>query len=287
MSEHRVTVLSLVAGFIGFLLLTSFIASCTPIGAGERGVVMRFGAVQTDGVLDEGLTFVWPFLSKVEKYTVRTQRFDIENTSAGTMDMQEVETSVTINFRISPDEVARLHQQVGPDYIRVIVERAGIETIKATCARYKAEDLIKKRREVSTEMEADFLEKLNSVEGLTNSTFVVDEFSITNFTFSSAFMSAVESKQIAEQQAAQARNEVERERARADQVIETARGKAESMLKQAAVLADNPILVQFEAIRKWDGKLPLVSGQGADFLFDFEKLQKLKTEMDKQSSSGN
>lgn len=277
LSKTQTIILS-IASFLLITLIITLGSSCTSIQPGHRGVVIELNAVNTETVLGEGWTFVTPFITRVEQIDVRTKRFDINPTSAGTNDMQEVGVAVTVNYRVNPQLVSVLYQRVGVDYESVIIERAGVETIKSTCSKYRAEDLIKQRRQVSADMEQEFIEKLNSVNGLPQDTFIVDEFSITDFTFSRAYMNAVEAKQIAEQEAAQARNQVEREIARADQAIEAARGQAEALRQQAEVLKENPVLIYMEMARKWDGRMPLVVGDEGGFLIDLETLRKLKEE---------
>ena len=85
------------------------------------------------------------------------------------------------------------------------------------------------------------------------------------------------------QQAVQAENMVKQKKAEADQQIETARGMAQSEVLKAEAEAKaitakakaqaeanklqaqslSPELIQWNAIQKWDGKLPQMTGSGA------------------------
>ena len=88
---------------------------------------------------------------------------------------------------------------------------------------------------------------------------------------------AIDSKNAATQKAQQRLNEVQQSKAEADKKIEEARGEAESLLKIAEaqakaneVLAKSltPEFVQYQAITRWDGKLPttMIPGQAAPFI---------------------
>ena len=83
---------------------------------------------------------------------------------------------------------------------------------------------------------------------------------------------AIDSKNAATQKAQQRLNEVQQSKAEADKKIEEARGEAESLLKIAEaqakankVLADSltPEFVQYQAITKWNGELPKMTGSSA------------------------
>ncbi len=83
---------------------------------------------------------------------------------------------------------------------------------------------------------------------------------------------SINSKNAATQKAQQRLNEVQQSKAEADKKIEEARGDAESLLKVAEaqakanrLLADSltPEFVQYQAITKWNGELPKMTGSAA------------------------
>lgn len=87
-----------------------------------------------------------------------------------------------------------------------------------------------------------------------------------------AIKTSINDKNAATQKAQQRINEVQQSKAEADKKIEEARGEAESLLKIAEaqakankVLADSltPEFVQYQAITKWNGELPKMTGSGA------------------------
>ena len=63
--------LLMLLGVIVLFAVFIFFASTVTISAGERGVVMRLGAVQ-DEIMDEGLNFKTPIIESVKELDVKT-----------------------------------------------------------------------------------------------------------------------------------------------------------------------------------------------------------------------
>src|SRR4030066_1768726 len=78
------------------LLVILFFRPWVQIGAGERGVVLNFGAVQ-DKVLNEGLHFRMPIQQTVAIMDVKVQKAVTDATSASA-DLQDVTSSVALNY---------------------------------------------------------------------------------------------------------------------------------------------------------------------------------------------
>jgi regulator of protease activity HflC (stomatin/prohibitin superfamily) len=100
---------------------------------------------------------------------------------------------------------------------------------------------------------------------------MVDEFSIVNFQFSRSFNEAIESKTTAEQLKLKAERDLQRIKVEAEQKIASAKAEAESLALQkqqvtSELLRLREIENQREAIKKWDGRLPQVSGNAVPFI---------------------
>lgn len=61
---------------------------------------------------------------------------------------------------------------------------------------------------------------------------------------------------VAIQQAEEAKNKTVKIREEADQRMISAKAEAESMKIRSQALSQNKSLVEYEAVQKWDGKLP-------------------------------
>jgi len=246
----------IIAGIVvGFLILHPWVQ----IGAGERGIVLNFGAVQ-DNVLGEGLHFRVPVMQMVAVMDVKVQK-SLTNAAASSSDLQEVSSEVAVNYHIIPDKANVVYQTIGISFKERIIDPAVQEMVKAVTARYTAEELITKRPAVSEEMRATLSERLRAYN------IHVDAFSIVGFSFSKIFMEAIESKQTAEQLALKAKRDLDRIKIEAEQKITAAQAEAESLRLQRANISTDLIELRkveanLRAIDKWNGILPQVTGSG-------------------------
>jgi prohibitin 2 len=250
--------LLLIIGII--LLLFLFTRPWVQVGAGERGVVLNFGAVE-ENVLGEGLHFRIPVVQTVALMDVKVQK-SLTNAAASSSDLQEVSSEVALNYHIIPDKANVVYQTIGVNFKERIIDPAVQEVVKAVTARYTAEELITKRPAVSEAMRANLSERL------LEHNIAVDAFSIVGFSFSKIFMEAIESKQTAEQLALKARRDLERIKIEAEQKITAATAEAESLRLQRANISPDLIELRrieanLKAIDKWNGILPQVTGGGA------------------------
>ena len=218
------------------------------VGAGERGVVLNWGAV-SDTVLDEGFHILVPIMQDVKIVDVRTQKEELD-VEAYSKDIQTVTTTIALNYHVLPETVNTLWQEVGEHYIFKIVDPAIQESVKAATAQFTAQELIEKRPELKQVIKDKLSTRLN------NKFIHVDDFSIINFQFSQSYEIAVEEKQVAQQDALKAENELVRVKVEAEQQIAKATAEAESIRIQAEALRQNNDLIDLRAVEKWDGQLP-------------------------------
>ncbi|MGD9535374.1 MAG: prohibitin family protein [Candidatus Nitrosocosmicus sp.] len=268
----KLAILAIIIVIIIFVIMTS---SLKIVEAGNRGVLLKFGAVDTSVSLSEGLHFVLPFRDSIVPMEVRTQKL-VESTTSASKDLQNVATEVALNYRINPDTVQIIYKEIGLDYSNRVIVPTIQESVKQVTARYNAEELITKRDQVKSEIEQQIEGRLSPYNILT------DTISITDFEFSDQFVQAVEAKVQAEQRALQAQNELRRIQIEAQQTEARALGEQKANIasaegqRQANILkaqgeseAINIIDTQLRnsteylnwlQAQKWDGKLPLVTG---------------------------
>lgn len=258
---------------LGLTVAVTIFDGFTIINPGERGVVVRMGGVQTETSLNEGFHFKLPWLDHIDRINVQIRKYEAASMDASSKDLQTVRTSCIVNYRLNPNKVAAVRQQLGlgEEVLEITALQPALsETIKAVTARYDATQLISQRADVSSTMRQVFQKKLNT---LIPDAFVVSEFAITDFTFSKTFTDAIEAKVRANESAKRAENEVREAKAKAEQRIAAAHGEAESVRIRAKAEADaiklraaafreNPEILQLDVVGKWDGRLPLVVGQG-------------------------
>lgn len=246
---------------VGILVLVLFaFKPWVQIGAGERGVVQNFGAVQ-DIVLNEGIHFRIPVMQTVILMDVKIQKV-ITDAASASSDLQDVDLSVALNYHIIPDKANLVYQTIGIQFKERIIDPAIQEVMKAVSARYTAEELITKRPAVSTEMQDALTARL------LNSNISVDAFFIVSFSFSQTFTDAIEAKQMAEQNALKAKRDLDRIKVEAQQTIAAATAEAEALRLQKMNISPDLIELRkieanLKAIEKWNGILPQVTGAGA------------------------
>ena len=240
------------------LILLFVLSPFGTIAAGERGVHLRFTAV-TGKLFGEGLYFRIPLIESVQTMDVKVQKYQMES-AAASKDLQTVHSVVALNFHIDPDRVANIYQDVGLQFRDRIIDPAMQEAIKASTAKFTAEELITKREMVRDEIKTQLTSRLKGRN------ILVDEFNIVNFEFSKNFNDAIEAKVTAEQQALAAKNKLEQIKFEADQKIAEARGKAEAMTIESNALRSNPQILELRALEKWNGTLPQVTGGAVPFI---------------------
>jgi prohibitin 1 len=223
------------------LLFTTF----RQIGTGEIGVVTRYGKV-TGRELGEGLHVVLPFgIDQVTIYDVKVNKLSDE-VAASTKDLQDVNTTLALNYRLDVGQVSNLHKTVGPTYVSKIIEPAMNEVFKANSAKFSATELLANRAELKAEAVAGLKERLDKY-GIR-----VEDLSVVNFQFSPTFTKAIEEKQAAEQNVQRAKFN-----------LEAAQTDAQAQQSQSLTLSD--LYLRKQAIEKWNGQLPNYLGQGTVF----------------------
>jgi regulator of protease activity HflC (stomatin/prohibitin superfamily) len=135
--------LVIIAGVITFIvIIVVMFESVVVVEAGHRGVVLYVGAVE-NRVLGEGIHFIIPFAEQVVQLEVRTLKFQAD-ASAASNDLQEVQTTIALNYHISPSQANTIYQQLGADYADRIIAPTIQESVKASVAKFNAEELFQK-----------------------------------------------------------------------------------------------------------------------------------------------
>jgi prohibitin 2 len=264
---------------IGIIIVAFLIVNSVKIvDAGNRGVLLHFGAVDVSSSLEEGIHFVVPVRDNVVQMEVRTQRIT-EDAASASRDLQDVRTQVALNYHLDPDNSQNVYKNLGLDYANRVIVPAIQESVKQVTARFNAEELITQRESVKTEIEQQIRARLAAYN------IIVDAISITEFQFSDEFVRAVEAKVAAQQRALQAQNELRRIEIEAQQAearavgeqqaniaraegvrqanVLQAQGEAQAITTIDEQLRQSPSYLEWLKSQKWDGQLPLVVGGSA------------------------
>lgn len=235
----------------------------TSIPAGHTGVVTTFGKVSSN-VLQEGLNMKMPWQT-IHKINNQITKLEV-TTDAFSKDLQTVSTRLAVEYRVDKSKSYSIYKEVGENYATVLIEPAVNEVLKAIVSKYTAEESVTNRSVISEGLVADLNKKLNDI-GIT----VVD-VNIIDFDFSEAYISAIENKQVAEQELLKAKTEAEKKKVDAQGVADALIIQAEAEAKANKIIADSISgnLVEYKKIEKWDGKMPYATG-GAS-IFDFSSI---------------
>jgi regulator of protease activity HflC (stomatin/prohibitin superfamily) len=275
LGSKKLLIIAAIATFIIIIIVIS--ESVVIVQAGHRGVVLFVGAVE-NRVLGEGVHFIVPFAEEVIPLEVRTLKYQAEATAASN-DLQQVETVIALNYHLNPADVNKIYQQLGPDYADRVIAPTIQESVKASVAKYNAEELITKREIVKGVIANAIRNSLSAKD------MVVETIFITDFRFSPVFSSQVEDKVVAYQKYLTELNNLRGIQVVANQTVVQAQAQAKANIAKAggesqairiitSQLRQDPQYLQWQAINKWNGQMPYsLGGQGALPFFQLPQSQ--------------
>ena len=235
-------------GVLAILALIVFFSSFYTIRSTERGVLSTFGKM-SDQVVDAGLHLKIPFIQTIKRVNVQQKKFDGHENSY-TRDVQTSEVDYTINYDLVRENVSKLMKNVGDDYHNRIVVPFVRSAMKEAFGNFAATEIVENRDAVRREIEATLRRTLDS------NYFTNIQFQLVDIDFDDQFENAIKEKQVAEQEALKAKNVTIQVEEKAKQTKIAAEAEAEAMRIKANALERNPKLVNYEAVLKWDGKMP-------------------------------
>lgn len=256
--------------FIVFLIINSSFFTIQP---GQRGLIKTLWNISDEVYLD-GFHFKIPFITTVVKMDIKVQKTESQASSAS-KDLQNVSINLAVNYSLNDKKLVTIYKTIGreDDVAQKLVMPLIQEVVKATTAKFTAEELILKRSEVSDGLKQWLMKWLDSYW------VNVERVSITNFEFSRQFNEAIEAKVTAEQTALAEKNKLETIKYQAQQKIEQAKWEAEARVTSAKAEAE-AIKIQTQAIQaqwwaeyvklkfieRWDGVLPKISWLGGSLM---------------------
>lgn len=231
-------------------LLALSAGACTQVDTGYRGVKVYWGEVdEKEGSMKEGLYWYNPITTSIEQLNVQVLRWE-GKTNTYTRDVQQADITFVVNYRLSQSAAHTVYKEVGGQWANVLLPQAVEGELKKVIGLYDAVDLVEKRAVATQRAQAAISESLK------DKNIIVERFEMVNISYLKDFEKAVEDKQIAVQRASEAVNKTKQIEEEAKQKVITAKAEAESMRIRANALTQNAQLVQYEAVQRWDGKLP-------------------------------
>lgn len=257
LNQHKPLLTVVVIAIVAIALLSQ---STVVIDPGHTGVVVTMGKVE-ENVLQEGFHFKIPFAQDIVKIDNRIVKLEVQ-TEAFSKDLQTVQTTLAINYRVDTKKSYSIYKNVGSNYESVLVIPAVNEVLKAITSSYTAEESVTNRMLISEGLVSGLNEKLNE------SGLYVTDVNIIDFDFSDAFIQAIEEKQVAQQKLLTAETEKQRAIANAQAEAESIVIKAQAEAEANKVLSESITtnIIEYNKIEKWNGELPQVTGNSGTMI---------------------
>lgn len=278
-----------IAAVLGVVALIIFGGSFYTIDQGERGVILRYGAVV--GTAEPGLGFKLPLIDSVVKISVQSRAQVYENVPTYSRDQQLANVTISVNYRLPPDQVEKIYAEYGGEsgILSRLIDRRVYEQMKNVFGRFNAVTSIQERSRLNSETET-------AIRDFINGPVLIESVQIENIDFSEAYEQSIENRMLAEVEVQKLRQNAEREKvqaeitvtqanaradairaeaeanaaatrlagqAEADNIRARGMAEAETISAKAAALRDNPGLVNLTATEKWNGQLPATMVPGA------------------------
>lgn len=257
----------------GLVALTVIGGSFYTVDQGERGVILRNGAVV--GTAEPGLGFKLPIVDSVREINVQTQARVYKDVMVYSRDQQNAGLQVSVNYRLASDKVEQIYSEfAGQDgIVSRLLDRQVPEEVKNVFGRFNAVTAIQERARLGMEIQEAIQKAAN------NSMLIVESVQVENIDFSEAYEKSIEQRMLAEVEVQKVQQNAEREKVQAEIAVIQAKAQADAVKLQGdaeahainargKALRDNPSLVQLVQAEKWDGKLPttMVPGQTVPFI---------------------
>jgi regulator of protease activity HflC (stomatin/prohibitin superfamily) len=265
MNKFKVgAILFAVALVFGFIITSMFI---TTIGAGHAGVVYnRNGGLEKE-TLGQGWHFVSPF-KRVTEYPIATETVTYDDVTIGTRDGKPIQTTFSYNYHIELTKLTEIFNKFRGAKSDVIekgfLKSRLTEMAKEVTTKYTVLEILgEKSSEVSMNIQEKFAEDAKEIG------FIIEAVTFTPPVPDKQTQAAIQAKVDAQQKLEQEKVELEKAKVIADKQRVEAQGNADKALIEAEGRAKankllqqsiTPELIEYEKAKKWDGKLPTVSG---------------------------
>lgn len=266
----------------GLVALTVLGGSWYTVDQGERGVILRNGAIT--GTADAGLGFKMPIVDRVVKITTQTQSKLYQDVATYSRDQQPAILVLSVTYQLPADRVEEIYAQYGGEagLVNRLVDRQVNEAIRTVFGRFNAVEAVQQRERLAMEFRT-------AVQDAVQGPVVIVSTQIENIDFSDAYEASIEQRMLAEVEVQRIQQNAEREKVQAEIRVIQAQAEAEARVAQAtaeaeaitltgdaeasairargAALRDNPTLIDLVQAERWNGTLPTTMVPGGTVPF--------------------
>jgi regulator of protease activity HflC (stomatin/prohibitin superfamily) len=279
----RAVIGTTVAVAAGLFALTIVGGSFYTIDSGDRGVLLRNGAVV--GTAEPGLGFKLPIIDTVKEISIRANARRYEGVAAYSKDQQTAELIISVNYRLPTDQVEKIYSEYGGEegVLTRLLDRQVYNEVKNIFGKYNAVTAINDRGRLVADVQT-------ALQTIVKGPIIIESVQIENIDFSSVYEDSIEARMLAEVEVQKVMQNAEREKIQAEIAVIQAQAQADSQLAQAKAAAeatrlrgdaeaaairakadalrDNAGLIALTQAEKWDGKLPttMIPGSTVPFM---------------------
>lgn len=236
---------------IALVVLTILSSSWYTVDQGERGVVLRNGAVI--GEAEPGLGFKIPVFDTVEHISIQSQNSRYGDVKTYSRDQQPATLRVSLNYHITDARTLYTDYKSIQNMIDRLVTPQVYTWSENIFGQFNAASAVQDRAKLNAELAI-------ALRKVIHGPMTIESVQIENIDFSGKYEEAVEARMEAtvRQQQAEAEAAATRTRAEAAAYSVKVQGEAEAsaIRNRGDALRDNPGLPALVTAEKWDGHLP-------------------------------
>lgn len=271
-----------------FIIVALMLNPFVVVEPGEVAVIWNKFTGMEERSLEEGWHIIIPFVQKPIKYSILLDVYTMSSVSGEgekrgddslnvqTSDGQPVRIDMTVKYKLKPQEVWKLHKEIGRYYKENVIRTSIRSTLRMVVSKYPVIELYSSNRNdiaATRNVHVDELPEKVGREAIQEDMFVtlkaeldkkyieVDKVEIRDIKFSQKYQEAIEQKQIAQQEAERMKYVIEKAQKEKEQMIIQAeaeeqsaiiraRGESEAIRLVGEMLRKNPDVISYEYVQK-------------------------------------